>query len=88
MTDMLADERRKKDELREALALAEEASRGKSEFLSAMSHDIRTPMNAIIGMTELAAVHIDDKERGGLPEKDIPVLRASHEPDKQCAGYE
>lgn len=63
MTDMLADERRKKDELREALALAEEASRGKSEFLSAMSHDIRTPMNAIIGMTELAAVHIDDKER-------------------------
>ena len=63
VTDMLADERRKKDELREALALAEEASRGKSEFLSAMSHDIRTPMNAIIGMTELAAVHIDDKER-------------------------
>ena len=43
--------------------LAEEASRGKSEFLSAMSHDIRTPMNAIIGMTELATVHIDDKER-------------------------
>ena len=63
VTDMLADERRKKDELREALALAEEASQVKSEFLSAMSHDIRTPMNAIIGMTELAAAHIGEKER-------------------------
>ncbi|MGM9581208.1 MAG: hybrid sensor histidine kinase/response regulator [Anaerovibrio sp.] len=42
---------------------AEEANRAKSNFLSNMSHDIRTPMNGIIGMTAIAATHIDDKER-------------------------
>ncbi len=40
-------------ELREAKAAAEAASRAKSEFLANMSHEIRTPMNAVIGMTEL-----------------------------------
>ncbi|MBS5606111.1 MAG: response regulator, partial [Enterocloster asparagiformis] len=52
-----------KEELEAALALAEEASRAKSDFLSAMSHDIRTPLNAVIGMTELAFAHIGDRER-------------------------
>ncbi len=47
----------------EAREAAEEASRAKSEFLSNMSHDIRTPMNAIIGMTTIASDHIDDRER-------------------------
>ncbi len=42
---------------------AEESNRAKSTFLSNMSHDIRTPMNAIIGMTAIATSHIDDKER-------------------------
>ena len=50
-------------ELRAALELAEEASRAKTDFLSRMSHDIRTPMNAIIGMTEIASTHLDDTER-------------------------
>lgn len=42
---------------------AENANKAKSEFLSNMSHDIRTPMNAIIGMTNIAASHIDERER-------------------------
>lgn len=49
--------------LKEAYEAAEQASRAKSEFLSRMSHDIRTPMNAIIGMTSIAKVHINDPER-------------------------
>ena len=40
---------------------AEHANRAKSEFLSNMSHDIRTPMNAIVGMTAIATANIDDK---------------------------
>lgn len=42
---------------------AEEASRAKSAFLSHMSHDMRTPMNIILGMTQLARNHLDDRER-------------------------
>ncbi len=42
---------------------AQAASRAKSTFLSSMSHDIRTPMNAIIGFTSLAAAHIDNREQ-------------------------
>ena len=49
--------------LQEALAEAEHASRAKTTFLSNMSHDIRTPLNAIIGFTSIAASHIDNKER-------------------------
>ena len=63
VTDMLAAERRSKDALEKALALAEAANQAKSDFLSSMSHDIRTPMNAIMGMTALAGAHLDDRER-------------------------
>ena len=63
VTDMLAEERRSKKALEQALELAEEASRAKSDFLSSMSHDIRTPMNAIMGMTALASAYIDDPVR-------------------------
>lgn len=48
--------------LEEALAMAQSANRAKTTFLNNMSHDIRTPMNAIIGYTGLAASHIDSKE--------------------------
>lgn len=49
--------------LSDAVAAAENANRAKSTFLSSMSHDIRTPMNAIIGFATLAVSHLDDKER-------------------------
>ena len=42
---------------------AEKANKAKSEFLSNMSHDIRTPMNVIVGMTDIALSNIDDKAR-------------------------
>lgn len=48
--------------LNDALSQANKASRAKSEFLSNMSHDIRTPMNAIVGYTTLAASNIDNKD--------------------------
>ena len=50
-------------ELDEARQEAEEANRSKSEFLSNMSHDIGTPMNAIVGMTTIALTNINDKMR-------------------------
>ena len=48
--------------LKEALAVANHASQAKTTFLNSMSHDIRTPMNAIIGFTSLAAAHIDNRD--------------------------
>ena len=48
--------------LQNALDLAQEANRAKTDFLSAMSHDIRTPMNAIIGMTDLALDDLDNRQ--------------------------
>lgn len=50
-------------ELEEAKRSAEESSKSKSEFLSNMSHDIRTPMNAIVGMTTIAMTNINNKDR-------------------------
>lgn len=51
------------EELREQLEEAKAANTAKEVFLSNMSHDIRTPMNAIVGMTALAKKHIDEKTR-------------------------
>ncbi len=56
-------EMEKKNLLEDALFQANRASKAKSVFLSNMSHDIRTPMNAIVGFTTLAITHIDHKEQ-------------------------
>lgn len=50
-------------DLQDALAAAQHANQAKTTFLNNMSHDIRTPMNAIIGFTSLAAAHIDNPEQ-------------------------
>ena len=54
-----------KKELEEALDMATRANNAKTVFLNSMSHDIRTPMNAIIGFTDLLSENLDDKEKAG-----------------------
>ena len=57
------EELRKRRLLEDALEQARHAADAKSAFLSNMSHDIRTPMNAIIGFANIATAHIDDREK-------------------------
>lgn len=61
--DIIHREEEQKEMLALAAERAESANLAKSDFLSRMSHDIRTPMNAILGMTAVAGMHIDEKER-------------------------
>lgn len=57
------DEMEKRTALEDALYQANKANNAKSVFLSNMSHDIRTPMNAIVGFTTLALTHLDDRRQ-------------------------
>ena len=60
--EIVREEQEQKQALSEALAEAQHANIAKTTFLNNMSHDIRTPMNAIIGFTSLATTHLDSKE--------------------------
>lgn len=60
--DIIAEERESKKVLEQAMKAAQAASNAKSMFLFNMSHDIRTPMNAIIGYTDLLKNHLQDEE--------------------------
>ena len=60
--DEVVREQKQKDEvLAHALEAAQQANKAKTTFLNSMSHDIRTPMNAIVGFTALARTHIGDR---------------------------
>ncbi|MDO5131496.1 MAG: ATP-binding protein [Eubacteriales bacterium] len=63
ITEEQRGEEQQKKLLESALERARNADRAKSMFLTNMSHDIRTPMNAILGFTRIAMSHLDEKER-------------------------
>lgn len=63
ITKQVKEEMTQRNLLIESMAATDRANAAKTEFLSQMSHDIRTPMNAIIGMTAIASTHLDDKNR-------------------------
>ncbi len=63
ITGQVRKQREQTQALQDALMQAQHANRAKTTFLSNMSHDIRTPMNAIIGFTTIAVSHIDNKEQ-------------------------
>ena len=62
-TEIKKNERESRRMLKDAFEAAERASAAKTEFLSNMSHDLRTPMNAIVGLTALAGANLDNVER-------------------------
>ena len=61
--EMKQREERQRELLYEALASAEQANTAKRDFLSRMSHDMRTPMNAIVGLATIAGAKVDDREK-------------------------
>ncbi|MDO4290734.1 MAG: response regulator [Eggerthellaceae bacterium] len=63
LTDVRLEEARSRAALEDAFRAADQASHAKSDFLSSMSHDIRTPMNSIMGLTAIASMHVDDPDR-------------------------
>ena len=63
VTRQKAAELASRQALEDAFQAAEHASQAKSDFLNSMSHDIRTPMNSIMGLTAIASMHADDADR-------------------------
>ena len=63
VTEQVRKQREQTQALQDALLQAQHANRAKTTFLSNMSHDIRTPMNAIIGFSTIAVSHIDNKDQ-------------------------
>lgn len=63
ITEQVQKQREQTQALQDALMQAQHANAAKTTFLSNMSHDIRTPMNAIIGFTTIAVSHIENKEQ-------------------------
>ena len=76
ITEMHLQEQQHVETLRAALTIAKQANESKGLFLASMSHDIRTPMNAIIGMTNLA---IEDQENPTQVTESLSVIKSSSE---------
>ncbi|MEG2744521.1 MAG: PAS domain-containing protein [Oscillospiraceae bacterium] len=74
VTEVLAQQEKQKIALSESLAIARQANSSKSKFLSSMSHDIRTPMNAIVGMCNLA---IEDESNTRQVHESLKVIKQS-----------
>lgn len=74
--DIIREEQQKQQVLEKALEDSKRANAAKTSFLNNMSHDIRTPMNAIMGFTELLSIHGDNKE---LRERYLQSIRVSEE---------
>ncbi len=75
--DMVAEQAKLREELEYALTVAERASQAKTEFLRRMSHDIRTPLNGLIGLININEAHIDD----------TALVRANHEKMRVSANH-
>ena len=75
--DMIREELERQKQLEEILYAAEIANQSKMEFLSRMSHDIRTPLNGIIGLININENHFDDRE----------LVKANHEKMKVAANH-
>ncbi len=76
ITDNFKVEQEKDSMLHKSLQMANDAIKAKSQFLASMSHDIRTPMNAIIGMANIALEDIDNKEQ---IKESLDVIKSSSE---------
>ncbi len=74
ITELYIEEQRKNDELYQALEATRQANKAKSSFLASMSHDLRTPMNAIIGMTNLALEDLSDSSQ---VEESLKIIKTS-----------
>ncbi|MEG2699617.1 MAG: ATP-binding protein [Hungatella sp.] len=74
VTEMLAQQEKQKIALSESLEIAQQANLSKSKFLASMSHDIRTPMNAIVGMCNLA---IEDEHDVQQVHESLQVIQQS-----------
>ena len=75
--ELLKEEKKHQKELEHALQLAELANRTKTDFLRRMSHDIRTPLNGIIGLLEIDESHFNDMD----------LIRANHEKMRISANH-